>query len=382
MGCASSTRVKATVDLAYRPAPASFAVFDINAIEEPWLVVNHAPLEHQEKPSHVPAPILEKLSTFEADAPHTWDEVSKALQLDDLKKPKSLVTSVKPETEPLRTPAHDSTPPAKNAPRKSASFHTLDELDAKLSSKKATVIATSAKSETKPLSSNPVNNAPRKSLSFQAPELNRTESNRTVSEDFKPKPLRENIFIVKDRMERQKGEPKKDPLSEFPARCPPDGGADAVVLYTTSLRGVRRTHEDCTRARAVMELQGVVFEERDVSLHGKYLSELRKLLNDESLSLPRVFVKGRYIGGVEELLDLNESGRLGRILGLARVERGVMMQECEGCGGKRFVPCLECGGSCKLVKSGLDKERCGQCNENGLVHCPACKGFSRGNSIN
>jgi glutaredoxin domain-containing cysteine-rich protein 1 len=373
MGCGSSTRIKATVDDAYRPAPASFAVFNINAIEEPWMVVDHAPQEHQEKPSHVPTPILEKLSTFEADAPHTWDEVSKALQLDDLKKPPPLAASAKPETEPLRTPAHDSTPPTKNTPRKSRSFHTVDELDAKVSSKKPTAIATPAKSETKPLSSNPENNAPRKSLSFHAPELNRTESNRAVSEDFKPTPLRENIFILKDRLERQKGEPKKDPLSEFPARCPLDGGADKVVLYTTSLRGVRRTYEDCSRARAVMEGHGVVYEERDVSLHGEYLNELRELLNDESLTLPRVFVKGRYIGGVEQLVELNESGRLGRILGLARVERGVVRQACEGCGGKRFVPCLECGGSCKLVKSGLEKERCGQCNENGLVYCPACK---------
>jgi glutaredoxin domain-containing cysteine-rich protein 1 len=346
MGCGSSTRIKATVDDAYRPAPASFAVFNINAIEEPWMVVDHAPQEHQEKPSHVPTPILEKLSTFEADAPHTWDEVSKALQLDDLKKPPPPAASAKPETEPLRTPAHDSTPPTKNTPRKSRSFHTVDELDAKVSSKKPTAIATPAKSETKPLSSNP---------------------------DFKPTPLRENIFILKDRLERQKGEPKKDPLSEFPARCPLDGGADKVVLYTTSLRGVRRTYEDCSRARAVMEGHGVVYEERDVSLHGEYLNELRELLNDESLTLPRVFVKGRYIGGVEQLVELNESGRLGRILGLARVERGVVRQACEGCGGKRFVPCLECGGSCKLVKSGLEKERCGQCNENGLVYCPACK---------
>lgn len=84
-----------------------------------------------------------------------------------------------------------------------------------------------------------------------------------------------------------------------------------------------------------------------------------------------MFVKGRHVGGVEELVELNETGRLGRMLTLARIERGPGRQLCEGCGGARFVPCLDCGGSCKVV-IGDAKERCGSCNENGLVHCPAC----------
>lgn len=36
MGCASSKRIKVAIDV-YRPPPTSFAVFDINSIEEPWL---------------------------------------------------------------------------------------------------------------------------------------------------------------------------------------------------------------------------------------------------------------------------------------------------------------------------------------------------------
>jgi glutaredoxin domain-containing cysteine-rich protein 1 len=42
-----------------------------------------------------------------------------------------------------------------------------------------------------------------------------------------------------------------------------------------------------------------------------------------------------------------------------------------GCGGARFVPCWECGGSCKVVV-GDGVERCGKCNENGLIMCPIC----------
>ncbi|EEE54194.1 hypothetical protein OsJ_01029 [Oryza sativa Japonica Group] len=50
---------------------------------------------------------------------------------------------------------------------------------------------------------------------------------------------------------------------------------------------------------------------------------------------------------------------------------------CEGCGGARFVPCWECGGSCKVVAAGAtaaaaDVERCAKCNENGLMLCPIC----------
>lgn len=365
MGCASSKRIKATVDVGYRPAPASFAVFDVHAVEEPWLTVDHKPQEPEEKPMHVPAPILEKLSTFEADAPHSWDEVSKALKLEDLVKPTTVVTTAKPVPRPLLSPVQDtdSTGPKTNTPRKSLSFHTLEELDGKLSSKPTVGF--------------------RKTVSMRTigTETKQSESHtESESEGLKPKPVKENIFIVKDRIERERegklatfDRIKRDPLSDFPEKCPPGGGADTVVLYTTSLRGVRRTYEDCNRARTVLEVHQVVFDERDVSLHGEFLTELRELLG-ESTKPPRLFVKGRYIGGVEEVVELNETGRLGRILSYARVERGLGRLACEGCGGKRFVPCLECGGSCKVVKDGLDKkERCGHCNENGLVQCPACR---------
>ncbi|GJN10242.1 hypothetical protein PR202_ga28320 [Eleusine coracana subsp. coracana] len=56
-----------------------------------------------------------------------------------------------------------------------------------------------------------------------------------------------------------------DPLLEFPARCPP-GGERGAVLYTTTLRGVRRTFEDCNGVRALLECLGVAFQERDVSM--------------------------------------------------------------------------------------------------------------------
>ncbi|KAK9274600.1 hypothetical protein L1049_021849 [Liquidambar formosana] len=370
MGCSSSKRIEVDV---YRPAPASFAVFDINAIQEPWLMVENTQEQQQdEKQAHVPAPILEKLNKFELapDAPHSWDEPT--LQNNPIAPAAAADKPQKPE--PIHPPAEDITPPETKPPSKSHSFHTLDELDAKLSSPKPTELTQLKKSDST------------RAVELKKPVFKKTEVKKTELKKEEPqvgvvgegvvKPVRENIFILKDRLEREREgkearfeKLRRDPLSDYPEKCPP-GGADSVVLYTTSLHGVRRTYEDCNRARSIMEFHRVVFDERDVSLHGEFLKELKELLG-EGAAVPRLFVKGRYIGGVEEVVDLNESGRLGRMMNYARVERGVGRQACEGCGGARFVPCLECGGSCKVLV-GDKKERCSKCNENGLVHCPAC----------
>ncbi|KAJ4851584.1 hypothetical protein Tsubulata_032646 [Turnera subulata] len=365
MGCNSSKRVDATTDV-YRPAPTSFAKFDINSIEEPWIVVDNKDLqETQNKPSHVPAPLLDKLNKLEADTPHSWDEVSKALE--DLK---PTFNDKNPE------PKHNQTSPQTlekkdQTLKKSNSIHTLEELDAKLSSKPEKEELKKAESSRFPHQLKKKTTEP----AGGATELLLSDRVAVESGGGVIKPVKENIFILKDRLERQKeGKPvmKWDPLRDYPEKCPP-GGADSVVVYTTSLRGVRRTFEDCTRVSSLLELHHVVFDERDVSLHGEFLNELRELVGEEGASaLPRVFVKGRYVGGAEEVVELNESGRLGRMLVHARVERVLGRQACEGCGDATFVPCLECGGSCKVFLEDGTKERCGKCNENGLVRCPTC----------
>lgn len=363
MGCNSSKRIEANVDV-YRPPPSSFAVFDINSIQEPWLVVdNSAP----EKTSSVPAPILEKLNKFETDAPRSWDEVSKALQ--DLKPTlnnKTPIVTPSPPQKPDTTPAQvaKTNQEKKQEPiRKSVSFHTLEELEAKIAPKPEKELKKTESIRT---------------LSRKVEVVNKTESRVGTEPVTEPsgggviRSVKENIFIVRDRLEREKeGKPLKkfDPLSGFEEKCPP-GGADSVVLYTTSLRGIRRTFDDCTRVKTLFELHNVVFDERDVSLHGEFLNELRDLVG-EGTSVPRVFIKGRYMGGVDEVVELNESGQLGRMLVWARVGRVEGRQACEGCGDARFVPCLECSGSCKVLIDGA-KERCGKCNENGLVRCPTC----------
>jgi glutaredoxin domain-containing cysteine-rich protein 1 len=139
MGCNSSKGIEASEDV-YLPPPSSFAVFDINSIQEPWLVVDNSVQENQEMPSNVQAPILEKLNQFETDAPHSWDEVSKALE--DLKptlsKKTPFATPPPPSQKaPYTTPTQvaKTNQEKKQEPRKSVSIHTLEELEAKLAPK-------------------------------------------------------------------------------------------------------------------------------------------------------------------------------------------------------------------------------------------------------
>lgn len=168
-------------------------------------------------------------------------------------------------------------------------------------------------------------------------------------------------------------EKPKHPKAAPPAivadgKCPP-GGADAVVLYTTTLRGIRRTFEECNAVRAAIEAHDVKVIERDVSMDSGYREELRLLLGGREVRVPAVFVRGRHIGGAAEVAKLEEDGKLKALLeGLPRARVW-----CAGCAGVRFVMCRDCNGSRKV----LDTERkettkCDECNENGLVRCPIC----------
>ncbi|XP_051150166.1 uncharacterized protein At3g28850-like [Andrographis paniculata] len=143
--------------------------------------------------------------------------------------------------------------------------------------------------------------------------------------------------------------------------CPPD----AVVLYTTTLRGIRKTFDECNVVRSILEWQGVRTIERDISMDSGFREELRGLMEDEA-RVPAVFVKGRLIGGAEEMLRLEEEGRLGSLLD--GVPKAAAAAACGGCGGARFVVCGQCYGSCRVWSNG----KCAKCNENGLIVCPLC----------
>ncbi|KAL3499107.1 hypothetical protein ACH5RR_041839 [Cinchona calisaya] len=171
-------------------------------------------------------------------------------------------------------------------------------------------------------------------------------------------------------------------LDGFEKLCPPNG-ENKVVIYTTTLRGIRSTFEACNAVRSAINDLDYLICERDISMDRGFREELRELMNKGSKDKksdgiplpPRVFVKGRYIGGVEEVMRIAEDGALGNLLsGLPKLMRAGHV--CEGCGGVRFLPCFQCNGSCKVITTMEHQRtmvvRCSDCNENGLVLCPIC----------
>ncbi|XAR53541.1 hypothetical protein NMG60_11022137 [Bertholletia excelsa] len=164
-------------------------------------------------------------------------------------------------------------------------------------------------------------------------------------------------------------EENRDPLFDFEEKCPP-GGSDSVILYTTGLRGIRKTFEDCNSIRFLLESFKVVFYERDISMHSEFREELWRTLGGKIVP-PRLFIKGRYIGGAEVVLALHEQGKLRRLFSGIPINR--LEGRCDGCSGIRFIMCFKCNGSQKLLSDdGESLEKCPECNENGLIICPIC----------
>ncbi|XP_050910292.1 uncharacterized protein At3g28850 [Lathyrus oleraceus] len=164
-------------------------------------------------------------------------------------------------------------------------------------------------------------------------------------------------------------------LKSFEEKCPP-GGSNSIILYTTSLRGIRKTFQDCNTIRFLLRSLRIMYHERDVSLHLEYRQELWNILGEKVIP-PKLFIKGRYIGGADEVIGLNEMGWLAKMLeGTPTVVSSDSL--CIGCANMGFTICSTCCGSCKVFINNGDSSnnecflRCHDCNENGLVKCPIC----------
>ncbi|KAK0593414.1 hypothetical protein LWI29_036322 [Acer saccharum] len=146
---------------------------------------------------------------------------------------------------------------------------------------------------------------------------------------------------------------------------------DRIVVYLTSLRGIRRTFEDCYAVRMIFRGFRVWVDERDISMDSAYKKELHCVFGGKNVSLPQVFIRGKHVGGADVVKGMFETGELARVLdGFPRREPGFV---CRSCGDVRFVPCGNCSGSRKLFdeEDGVLK-RCLECNENGLSRCSDC----------
>ncbi|TYH32632.1 hypothetical protein ES332_D13G003400v1 [Gossypium tomentosum] len=173
---------------------------------------------------------------------------------------------------------------------------------------------------------------------------------------------------IEEKEEEEEEEEESDPLLAFEEKCPA-GGHGSVILYTTTLKGIRKTFEDCNSVRFLLESFKVIFYERDISMHCEYKEELWRILGGKVMP-PKLFIKGRYIGGADEVLTLHEQGKLKVLF------NGIPLDNCngacEGCGGVRFVLCFVCNGSHKIIGDDGMSSECMKCNENGLIVCPLC----------
>ena len=134
---------------------------------------------------------------------------------------------------------------------------------------------------------------------------------------------------------------------------------------------VRKTFEDCNSVRFLLRSLKLLFLERDVSMHMEFREELWRVLGGRTIP-PRLFIKGRYIGGADEVLGLHEQGKLLPLVQYLPLDRSGGVA-CEGCGGVRFMMCSECSGSRKLYHDeNVMHIQCSHCNENGLILCPIC----------
>ncbi|XP_044508901.1 uncharacterized protein At5g39865-like [Mangifera indica] len=156
--------------------------------------------------------------------------------------------------------------------------------------------------------------------------------------------------------------------SSNPSFRPPHKG---IIIFFTSLRVVRKTYEDCRTVRSILRAYRVPIDERDLSMDSKFLDELQGIMgcNAQNLTLPKVFIGGRHIGGAEEIKRLNESGDLKHIINKLQL---VGPTFCDQCVGIRFVLCEECNGSHKIYVEKCGFRTCKSCNINGLIMCPSC----------
>ena len=82
----------------------------------------------------------------------------------------------------------------------------------------------------------------------------------------------------------------------------------SVVIYSSMLCPY------CWRAKSLLKDKGVAFEEIDVLAKPARRPEMVERAGGRT-SVPQIFIDGRHIGGSDELVALDRSGELDRLLG-------------------------------------------------------------------
>jgi glutaredoxin 3 len=83
-------------------------------------------------------------------------------------------------------------------------------------------------------------------------------------------------------------------------------GSPRVVMYATGWCGY------CARARALLESKNVAIEEIDVDARPELRAEM--LTRSGRRTVPQIFIGETHVGGCDELMELEATGRLDPLL--------------------------------------------------------------------
>ncbi|MGF7171117.1 glutaredoxin 3 [Sphingobium xanthum] len=80
-----------------------------------------------------------------------------------------------------------------------------------------------------------------------------------------------------------------------------------VEIYTRAFCGY------CARAKALLRDKGVEFEEYDLTMGGPQRGEMIERSGGRA-TFPQIFVGGQHVGGCDDLVALDASGKLDEML--------------------------------------------------------------------
>lgn len=80
-----------------------------------------------------------------------------------------------------------------------------------------------------------------------------------------------------------------------------------VEIYTKMMCGF------CNRAKRLLEMKKVRFEEYSVDFGGAKKSEMMERTGGR-MTVPQIFINGRHVGGCDDLMALEQQGKLDELL--------------------------------------------------------------------
>jgi glutaredoxin 3 len=79
-----------------------------------------------------------------------------------------------------------------------------------------------------------------------------------------------------------------------------------IEIYTTPWCGY------CARAKGLLESKGAAYDEMDVMEDAARRTEMRE--RSKRSTVPQIFINGQHIGGSDELVALEQAGKLDALL--------------------------------------------------------------------